>query len=74
MNALRRTYRILAGRQSSGERRDGEEQRGAGAPVDVPPTTIRTKLAMFAVTFLSALVGTAILQAYRRGRRRLRAC
>jgi hypothetical protein len=73
VNALRRTYQVLVGKQNSDERRDDTGR--LSSDVDpAPPTTITTKLAMFAVTFLTALVGTAVLQAFRRSRRRLRAC
>ncbi|GAA0680438.1 hypothetical protein ACFQDG_06105 [Natronoarchaeum mannanilyticum] len=36
---------------------------------DAPPTSLRTKLAMAAVTFLSAVVATMTLQRYRRRKR-----
>ncbi len=36
---------------------------------DVPPTSLRTKLVMAAVTFLSAFVATVTLQGYRHRKR-----
>jgi len=59
VNFLQSLSRFIATPSDDGEETDD----------DAPPTSLRTKLAMAAVTFLSAFVATATLQGYRRRKR-----
>lgn len=59
MNFLQGAYRFVAAPD------DDADETDDGAR----PTTLRTKLAMAAVTFLSAFVATVTLQGYRHRKR-----
>jgi len=59
VNFLQGVYRFIATPDDDADETDD----------DAPPTTLRTKLAMAAITFLSAFVATVTLQGCRRRKR-----
>lgn len=60
MNLFQSVYRFVAAPDGDADETDDD---------DAGPTALRTKLAMAAVTFLSAFVATVTLQGYRRRKR-----